>query len=1266
MKKIPTLESIKLKCGEIDDVIIKEHLEKMSGDYFAYFSMDEVYEHLSAITGLSEGRPVEVICREIDGKDISCTLIAYDYPAVLSLITGVLASMGFRINSGRIFTYKKNVPVSVNSASRKFAKKRRNIKKLIKKRIIIDNFIGTVSDSLFSSVWVGELEKNLSNIFILLGEGDGNSVNLAKEKVNELVSRKLSDFTDSGSVFYPVKIEINNKNESYTEMRVSAVDTPFFLYALTTSLSLQNIQIEHVHIKTVHNQVVDEFCIVDSKGKRIEDHDVIDRIKFSVLLTKQFTYFLGTAPDPYAALSRFEYLTEELISYPERRNWFEMLSNPHLLKDLAKLLGTSDFIWEDFIRLQYETIIPMLKKDQREKYISGDDEDLAERIVKVLEEAETREDKIKALNEFKDREIFLIDLDHILNPDMDFRKLSERLTGLANRIIRAVAEISYEYLAGIYGVPRTVAGIETKYSILGLGKFGGSALGYASDIELLVVYRDNGRTEGERSINNSEFFELFVKEIISFIKAKKEGIFHLDLRLRPYGNDGPLACSLDTFCSYYGRGGDAHSYEKLALVRMRPVAGDKEFGLQLKRLRNEYVYTAKSIDLSELHELRKKQFQQYSGKGRINAKFSPGALVDLEYAVQILQVIHGKEHPELRTSRIHSALTDLAKLGILEQYEKVRLIEAYDFLRKLINGLRMLRGSAKDLYMPEVDSVEYGHLARRMGYTKKGDLSAAKQLHIEFDTRTAMIRTFIEKHFGRDKLPGDKIGNVADIILSKDIPGETSYKILSEYGFRNPERALTNLRKLAGQGERLQLFARLAILATDILLRKSDPDMALNNWERFIAVLDDPHEHFKTMLSQPMELDILLNIFSASHFLSHILIKNPDFLDWVISPENLHKSLNRHKIEDELRSQFAQRGDHEAWLNSLRRIKKREILRIGTRDICLGMPLDEIVKDLSILAEASLQVATEINLKILKEEQPSIKIEDVMENFCIMAFGKLGGNELNYSSDIDLMMVIDKRNGSEGKDGDELYYRIIEMVSSDLSKHTVDGYAYRVDLRLRPYGTSGALAYTVDNLMDYYKEKASLWEIQALLKIRPIAGNRHVGYRFIDGLTEIIKGSSDPDKVINSIEKLRAAAVKEKSKSILSGIDIKNGIGGIRDIEFLVQGLQLINLPLSRELFQGNTLVALKMLKELGVIDKEAQEQLTEDYIFVRKVEHYLQLYEDRQVHSLPKDPVHLEALAKLMLGIDASAHVFMEKVENYRKRIREAYNRYLIGCKSG
>ena len=1265
----PDIKTLKSLPPEAE-TLLAEHLSRLDERYFKIFSKEDLDRHFRALASLSPHHPVEVLLALRKDGTMDCTVLAFDYPSEFSLITGILAGMGFNILSGDVFTYE-GVPRKILEFSRGSLRRtrRESLRKsgedsLLKRRRIIDHFTGIIESPFSAEAWTAELKEKMASVIGLLERGDEPSVIQAKHQVNEMVVRRLFHFQKQArALFYPVEMEVDNTKGSFTRLKVVSEDTPAFLYALSNALTLKQLSIEGVKIRTIRGRIEDRIDLVDYRGEKIEDPELLNQLKLSVLLTKQFTYFLGEAPDPFSALSRFEQLAGEILSKPEQGQWLELLANPRALQDLARLLGASDFLWEDFIRLQYETLLPSLKPYLEGREFSEPAETLGKRISKALKGASTPEEIGERINAFKDKEIFLMDLDQILRGKEEFELFSEKLTKLAEAVVNAAASMTYDHLVERYGRPKSIAGLEAKVAILGLGKLGGAALGYASDLELLFVYSDKGQTDGERRLENSEFFDLFVKGVTKLIKAKREGIFQLDLRLRPYGNAGPLTSSLEGFCRYYGLQGDALSYERVALVRLRAIGGDADFGAQLERLRDEMIYFHGKIDLEEFRDLRERQFKEKTEVGRLNAKYSPGGLVDLEYSIQILQVRYGAGFLQLRTPLLHEALRALADAGVLSPEEAFQLISTYGFLRRLINSMRMLRGSAKDLFLPAAGSNEYAHLARRMGYERGGPLNPEDQLRIDFENHTADVRIFIENYFGRGSLPGSGAGSVVDLILSDQMPREIGYRILRDAGFQNSERAYVNLKGLAGAGERRNTFARISLLAFDILSRKPDPDMALNNWERFIHSVVSPEFHYRLLLSQPMRLDILLSIFSGSQFLSDTLIRNPGFLDWLVTPELLHKSRESEDLEKELREAAGTCSTDTEWLNKIRRLRRREILRIGARDMYLKVPTQEVMLELSRLADSLAKAALEEVFHRLGKKDRRVKEKNLPERFCVLALGKLGGSELNYSSDIDLLGLWDDREkNSEGEDHLRAFFgKVMERFSSDLSKHTEEGYAYRVDLRLRPFGREGEIVSSLSSLVRYYQESASLWEIQAALKMRPIAGNISLGYRFLEMIQSAFLKKRSRPSIVGSIEKMRRGAIKAPSVRQRTGSDVKSGIGGIRDVEFLVQGLQLIHVPEDPSLLHPNTLIALELLREAGIIPEKAALSLKEAYLFLREVEHYLQILEDRQVHAVPIERGELTALAKRLLGIDGNAEAFSEKLNSCLFEVRSAYTTFLL-----
>lgn len=1253
-----TFGDIRKHCPALDEQLAEEHLDRLGDGYFSTFGPETVARHIELLSTLSRESPVALMVSERSAGSVSCTVLGFDYPAEFSFITGILSSMGFTILSGNVFTYRPGS--SVRGRKQRKPGGSRAQENLIGRRRIIDHFSGQIERDVNLKEWEKKLLDELRRVMLMLESDPKEGVSRARNSVNEMVAGRMRFIdSDGSSMLFPMDIATDNSGTIYTTLRIHSQDTPAFLFALSNALSLRGISIEGVRIRTVGGIAEDEIDVLDRDGKKIVDQERLAQLKLSVLLTKQFAYFLGRASDPYAALSRFEFMLDDVLQLPERGQWLDLFSNPAALRGLAKVLGASDYLWEDFVRSQYEVFLPTLKTHLTGEGVSFSTGALNERLGAALSEADSSGARKEILNRFKDREIFLIDLGHILHSGVDVRALAEPLTRLAEVIVNRAVMIVYEDLVERHGIPQTVGGLEARFAVLGLGKLGGEALGYASDIELLFVFSDNGRTDSGESIGNAEFFNQLAEQTSKFIQSKREGVFRVDLRLRPYGQSGLKACSLESFCRYYASSGDSHSYERLALVRLRAIGGDKELGKRIERLRDEFIYASHSIDMAELQQLRERQLSAKGGRERLNAKFSQGALVDLEYYVQILQVMHGESAPELRTPRIHEALKALFGASVLDSNEGRQLVDAYYFLRRLINGLRMLRGNALDLFLPEEASPEYVHLARRMGYETSNDLGPERSLHLDFETYTAVVRTFIGRHFGREVLPDPNHGNIADLILSENPTEGLKMRTLGKLGFENNERAYVNFRKLAGAGERKDSFARLAVLACDDLVRMPDPDMALNSWERFARALPDAGAHYEMLLSQPRRLEILLKVFAGSQFLANTLARSPEFLDWTTDPVNLQGTRDRARMKSSLLEFIATERDDKPLLDSVRRFRRREVLRVGTRDICLRAPLEEITQDLSALAEVIIDFVLEKEWLRLAGEKHHPDIATLPDHFCVMALGKLGGRELNYSSDIDLLGIYDDASfgGSAGKQG-ELYALSMERLRNSLSAHTGEGYAYRVDLRLRPHGGAGELAQSLSSLGTYYEQKADTWEIQALLKARPVAGNRDVGCKFLGMLKPVLAKDRKRDDVVSSIRKMRGKAVQTSASD--AERDIKTGVGGIRDVEFLVQCLQLCHLSTHPDLLEPNTLSAIALMREEGILSEAASTVLRDDYIFLRRIEHHLQILEDLQVHELPGSDAGLTALARRILGSGADKELLMREVSRRQQRIRGLYDEHL------
>ncbi|MFA5879080.1 MAG: hypothetical protein WC860_02790 [Candidatus Margulisiibacteriota bacterium] len=1264
------MNSLIIKNPELNQEFIKTHFTSLDERYFRCFSELEIKEHLESLEKLNHEPPIVInakLCHKktdhaANKKLIELTFFANDDPGLFSILTGLLTGTHFEIIAGDIFTYKKNpespsalrmntvgvgfktVPTkNHNWFKRKYQISLNNLKhNAQEKRFIIDRFIGLIPNSAPFEIWQEQIIKKAMKIFSLIEKQTPEANEEVKRLINNDVAKRFSQFEKKpANLLFPIQISTKFL-PAYTRLKIIAEDTPAFLYSLSYALNYHKIIIEHVTIKTIKNEIHDEIDIINQKGLPIVDQIKLDKIKLAIMLTKEFTHFINYAPDSFAALQRFEELIEKVAKSNQPEEWISALTNPNIILDLAKLLGTSDYLWEDFIRMQYETLLPILKpyltNQEKSKQI------LLKNYKKDLKKAHDFEEKKEIINKFKDAMLFQIDLTHILI-ESNFKILSKNLTKLAEIILKDSLFVIYLELIKKYGTPKSVAGFEADFCLLGLGKMGGTALGYASDIELIFIYSDSGLTSGPMSISNEEFFEKLIKELIGFIKTKRDGIFQLDFRLRPFGNDGPLATSFSTFCDYYGPQGQSQFFEKMALVRLRKLVGNNKFGKTIEETRDHLIYNLSKIKPSELWDLRKKQFQEKNIPGKLNAKFSPGALVDIEYAVQLLQLIYGQNHPNLRTPSIHKALIELSHNQIIDQKASEALINAYDFFRMLINGLRILRGSAKDLFLPEINSLEYAHLARRIGYKDNKNLDPSQKLNLDFETETALVRSFVENNFSRKSLVNPKVGTIADLIISDILPLDLQTIILKNMGFLDTKKAYHNFKSLAKKGTKKELFIRIAVLSSTIFKKLPDPDMALNNWERFFYK-EKNLKNYHLLLKQPKRLEIMLTIFSLSQFLANVLINNPAYFRIVTSEKKLSMSIDDLKLEKELLRLQRICDTEDKWLKVLRKIRNREMLRIAIKDFVLSYPVTTIIAELSNLADIFLKHTLE-KLYFTAFGKKDIKI-------CLFAMGKLGSKELNYSSDIDLIAVSKDALTQEEKANIK---QILKKFISVISSYTENGFLYRVDFRLRPFGMSGELFSDLSYLITYYQNQASLWEIQALLKLRPIAGNLTLGHLAIKELNKILAQKRNPQIIAQNILELREKAVKEYHK--INSIDIKNDEGGIRDIEFLAQGLELMNLNNHQELQIPDTLSALNQLNQLQIINNEETAFLTKSYIYLRKIEHFLQLLEDQQIHSIAKDERFLLNLSNKIAFI-TNKNFQITEIENLMLKIRNIYLSYL------
>jgi glutamate-ammonia-ligase adenylyltransferase len=543
----------------------------------------------------------------------------------------------------------------------------------------------------------------------------------------------------------------NSLSPTDTILSIRSTDTPAFLYAFANALAMRGIDIRKARFENVGGTLDDRFFVRDRLGRKLDNLAEQQALVLTATIIKQFTHFLTWAPDPTKAMEAFDQfldLTVKATTGRAQRKALAFLSDKKALPLLARLLGASDFLWEDFLRRQHGNLLPLLQ-DYRDTPLITPKATLRKTLDRLVDRARTEAARKDALNQFKDRELFRIDMKHIVDPRTSLGDFSLALTDLADVIVGRSLHDCQAMLNKRYGAPRLADQKPCPFAILGMGKFGGRELGYASDIEVLFVYGGPGRTVGRRGIENSEYFERLAHELLQWIEAKQEGIFHLDVRLRPHGGKGALATPLEEIVNYYSARGQAAPFERQALIKLRHVAGDAALGRQAEAHRDRYVYGWAPWDLDVALDLRRQQLKQLVEPGTVNVKHSAGGLVDLEYSVQYLQIMHGHQRRGLRTPNTMHALAGLIECGIVTRQDGENLRKAYLFIRGLIDGLRMVRGHAKDLVLPPADSDEFIFLARRIGYTTDDWQAGARHLQTDIEEHMRKTREFFEKNFGK-------------------------------------------------------------------------------------------------------------------------------------------------------------------------------------------------------------------------------------------------------------------------------------------------------------------------------------------------------------------------------------------------------------------------------------------------------------------------------------------------------------------------------------
>lgn len=680
-----------------------------------------------------EGAAVEIAGAPEGGWRVG--VCVRDRPGTLALVAGTLTSHGLDITNADTFTVRlasdrgdyQDVGGAVRRArSRRGYGQRRRSSRPARP---VASPPHTVAAMAFDVRAAGRAAAGRAPDWTDLVEGmesvrrslAGRDTEEARLRVAERVAQTVRDDGSTASAL-PMDIRFDGDcSPDHTLLEILSRDTPGFLFAFSNALSSVRVNVLRSRVRTVGDEVHDTFWLTEPSGGKLASERRARQVRAAAALIKQFTYLLPTAPDPEQALRQFNSLLSQLLARPDWNSEIRELRSPGVLETLAEMMGASRFMWEDFLRVQHENLFPALL-DAPGLYSERSRDELWAEVSALVSEhkgRESHEDRTRAVNEFKDREMFRISLRSITGR-IDRRQFGAELSTLAEVVVEIAFTLSVEAVKARFGAPLRSDGAECGWAIFGLGKFGGAEMGFGSDLELMFVYEDEGMTRGGVSngaspARTSTFFEEAVREFLRVIQARRDGIFEVDMRLRPYGSKGALAASERAVGGYYSTNGSAQQFERLALARMRPVAGDVELGLRVMRVRDAFVYSPEPLDVDNIRHLRRRQAVELVERGAVNAKLSRGGLVDIEYRVQAWQIVNGVDDHLARATNTLEALEALRSRGYVGDTLADKIAEAYDFIRDLVDGLRVVRGNAKDLTVPPAGSREFEGLAHRLG-----------------------------------------------------------------------------------------------------------------------------------------------------------------------------------------------------------------------------------------------------------------------------------------------------------------------------------------------------------------------------------------------------------------------------------------------------------------------------------------------------------------------------------------------------------------------
>ncbi len=840
----------------------------------------------------------------------------------------------------------------------------------------------------------------------------------------------------------------------------------------------------------------------------------------------------------------------------------------------------------------------------------------------------SKSDMQQVLRRFRHREMVRIALRDLCGR-ADLSETMADLSELADVCLGIALDYLFDHHCRQWGLAQSPDGQPQHPVIIGLGKLGAWELNFSSDVDLMFAYPQDGRTAGgERGRNtNHEFFARLYRDLIQMIGSPTpEGfVFRVDARLRPFGESGPLCMSFDKLEDYYQEQG--REWERYALIKARIVAGDSRSGDELLRRLKPFVFR-RYLDYGAFESLREMKARiavEVNQKGRRDdIKLGPGGIREIEFFGQMFQLIRGGVEQALQIGPIQKVLAVLVDNGYISPRVGENLSESYIFLRTVEN--RLQQWADQQTHRLPTDTTGRLRLAVAMGFA---DWPA-------FESRLNQVREQVHGHFDELLAPAKDTNQLSqeDDDFKELSEAWTGYAdpqrvcaLLKRLGYAEPETALKMVQALrqdralhtmspTGQ-DRLRRLIPLVLQAAAL---DEYPDKVLGRIFDLIRSIHRRTSYLALLLENPSALTHLVRLVSASPWIASFLAGHPVLLDELLDPRHLYRPPLRHELRQELRQRLAtvDTVDLEYQMEVLRVFKQVSELRVAASDITSVLPLMKVSDHLSYIAEVVLESVVELCWRQMKEKygMPACRLDggSCDRGFAVVAYGKLGGLELGYGSDLDLVFLHaaepgQTTGGARTVDNAQYFSRLGQRVLHMLTTHTPAGRLYEADMRLRPSGDSGMLVCHVDGFSEYQHKEAWTWEHQALIRARTIVGDAALQQRFEAIRRSVLTQQRDPGELKAKVTDMRDRLRRQHIKPVQTGFDIKQGPGGIVDIEFLVQYLVLKHAHRYPEIIRWTDNVRLlQALNEAGVLGDTTAFGLRRAYLILRAMVHRLNL----------------------------------------------------------